>query len=241
MVQSRCSLLAARLRAADSFLVIATALVAELETWGFAGIAMLAHDEHGVPRVWAGNEYVSRSRARAYLDRDHRDDVALVTVRASHRPVLAAHGDEWLWVVPLVNCGEVFGTIRLIASNHTVCIDELAIVGVMVSVRLAQLGIETSPGVADTNLTPRQHEVVFLVARGCTNAEIGELLAISADAVKKHVSRALDVLGLSNRTELAAFTARWSSESTKVSARPAVVVDLGGQPSKKDDTRWLSR
>ena len=52
-------------------------------------------------------------------------------------------------------------------------------------------------------LTSRQREVAELVAFGCTNAEIGNMLSISANAVKKHVSRLLDLLDASNRTELA--------------------------------------
>ncbi len=52
-------------------------------------------------------------------------------------------------------------------------------------------------------LTSRQREVAELVAFGCTNAEIGNMLLISANAVKKHVSRLLELLEASNRTELA--------------------------------------
>jgi hypothetical protein len=48
-----------------------------------------------------------------------------------------------------------------------------------------------------------------LVARGSTNAEIARLLSISPDAVKKHVSRALAALEVSNRAELAAIAGRW--------------------------------
>ena len=54
----------------------------------------------------------------------------------------------------------------------------------------------------------RQREVVELVAHGCTNAEIGKMLDISANAVKKHVSRVLALLEVTNRTELAALVGR---------------------------------
>ena len=57
-------------------------------------------------------------------------------------------------------------------------------------------------------LTRRQREVIELVVCGCTNAEIADMLAISANAVKKHVSRVLAILHVSNRTELAAFVSR---------------------------------
>jgi DNA-binding NarL/FixJ family response regulator len=57
-------------------------------------------------------------------------------------------------------------------------------------------------------LTARQREVAELVAFGCTNAEIGNMLSISANAVKKHVSRLLELLEASNRTELASTLAK---------------------------------
>ena len=59
-------------------------------------------------------------------------------------------------------------------------------------------------------LTTRQHEVALLVSRGCTNREIADMLAISANAVKKHISRVLDAIGASNRTELAARASQWA-------------------------------
>jgi DNA-binding CsgD family transcriptional regulator len=57
-------------------------------------------------------------------------------------------------------------------------------------------------------LTARQGEVAELVVFGCTNAEIAAMLRISANAVKKHVSRLLELLEASNRTELASHLAR---------------------------------
>jgi DNA-binding NarL/FixJ family response regulator len=57
-------------------------------------------------------------------------------------------------------------------------------------------------------LTVRQREVADLVVFGCTNAEIATMLQISANAVKKHVSRLLELLEASNRTELASHLVR---------------------------------
>ncbi len=53
-----------------------------------------------------------------------------------------------------------------------------------------------------SSLSPREREVVDLVARGRTNAEIARQLEIGEDTVKKHVSRALVACGVRNRTEL---------------------------------------
>ena len=49
-------------------------------------------------------------------------------------------------------------------------------------------------------LSPRETEVLTLVARGHTNAEIGRVLYISEATVKTHLLRAFGKLGVSGRT-----------------------------------------
>ena len=51
-------------------------------------------------------------------------------------------------------------------------------------------------------LSPREREVLALVARGHTNKQIGEALFISANTVKGHVISLLNKLGADNRTQL---------------------------------------
>ncbi|NTU79848.1 MAG: hypothetical protein HGA45_10670 [Chloroflexales bacterium] len=53
-------------------------------------------------------------------------------------------------------------------------------------------------------LTPREQEVLALVAAGLTNGEIAARLVISVETVKKHVGNLCAKLGVSNRTEAAA-------------------------------------
>ena len=50
-------------------------------------------------------------------------------------------------------------------------------------------------------ITPRELEVLQLVARGLSNREIGETLFVSENTVKTHCSRAFDKLGARRRTE----------------------------------------
>ena len=54
-------------------------------------------------------------------------------------------------------------------------------------------------------LTRREAEVTGLVARGLTNEAIAQELVLSERTVEMHVSNALHKLGLSTRTQLAAW------------------------------------
>jgi DNA-binding NarL/FixJ family response regulator len=54
------------------------------------------------------------------------------------------------------------------------------------------------------DLTPREAEVLGLVARGLSNGQIGRRLYISTKTVSVHVSNLLAKLGAASRTEAAA-------------------------------------
>lgn len=56
-------------------------------------------------------------------------------------------------------------------------------------------------------LTPREHEVLLLIARGYTYKEIAARLVVSVKTVESHVSSVLRKLQLSNRNELT----RWAA------------------------------
>lgn len=56
--------------------------------------------------------------------------------------------------------------------------------------RLAELGI-----------TPREHEILGLIAAGLSNREIAEKLFVSENTVKTHSSRLFDKLGAKRRTQ----------------------------------------
>ncbi len=57
-------------------------------------------------------------------------------------------------------------------------------------------------------LTPREREILALVAEGRSNGEIGKQLFISTKTVSVHVSNILGKLGAGSRTEAAAVARR---------------------------------
>lgn len=74
---------------------------------------------------------------------------------------------------------------------------------------IAEFASRSTPRHQDTTLlgsvTPREQEVLVLVARGRSNAEIAEELHMSAATAKTHVSRILTKLGARDRAQLVVF------------------------------------
>jgi DNA-binding CsgD family transcriptional regulator len=60
----------------------------------------------------------------------------------------------------------------------------------------------------ELGLTPREREVLALIADGRTNRQIAEALFISAKTASVHVSNILAKLGVANRGEAAAVAHR---------------------------------
>jgi DNA-binding NarL/FixJ family response regulator len=68
-----------------------------------------------------------------------------------------------------------------------------------------------APGAAVRNpfgLTPREREVLTLVAAGYPNKEIARTCAVSEETVKHHLTRMFDKVGAANRVELAKVAAQ---------------------------------
>ena len=95
--------------------------------------------------------------------------------------------------------GEIFGAIRTVHAGGSPL--EPA-----VTHRLLDR-IERGREKATGDLTPRELEVLSLLARGLKNAEIGERLFISERTVKFHVGSILAKLEAQNRTEAARIAA----------------------------------
>ena len=65
-------------------------------------------------------------------------------------------------------------------------------------------------------LTPRERDVVALVAQGMTDPQIAEALIIGRRTAETHVAHCLSKLGLATRTQLAT----WAAEHGLAAASP---------------------
>jgi pimeloyl-ACP methyl ester carboxylesterase/DNA-binding CsgD family transcriptional regulator len=116
--------------------------------------------------------------------------------------------------------------VLLESANHILLVDEPAWLG-FVSELHAFLG--TDPGRADvaiTTLSPRELDVLALVADGLTNAAIAERLYLSVRTVERHLSNIYVKLGVAGKAGRAAAAARFS-QALRADRRPAPA-RLGG-------------
>lgn len=82
------------------------------------------------------------------------------------------------------------------------------------SARREQLDAAASAGQgALARLTPREHDVLRLMASGRSNVQIGNELLITRETVKSHVARLHRKLGVVNRTEAVALYERATAAS----------------------------
>ncbi|NJM96681.1 MAG: response regulator transcription factor [Phormidesmis sp. RL_2_1] len=87
-------------------------------------------------------------------------------------------------------------------------------IGPSLSQRLCQqlkpLAVVTQP-VNRKGITPREREVLSLVAEGASNREIAGMLHIAEKTVKNHVSSLLSRVGVRDRTQLALWERQFSA------------------------------
>jgi DNA-binding NarL/FixJ family response regulator len=88
--------------------------------------------------------------------------------------------------------------VRLVAAG-----DALLAPGVTrrLIAEFARMGAPRNPRRKLEGLTERESEVLTLVARGLSNAEIADRLIVAEQTVKTHVSRILMKLGLRDRVQ----------------------------------------
>ncbi|MCX6627979.1 MAG: response regulator transcription factor [Candidatus Solibacter sp.] len=72
----------------------------------------------------------------------------------------------------------------------------------------AHIAAQLADRMARSDLTPREHQILQLVARGLTNKEIGRVFGISGNTARNHVNNIIEKLEVSDRTEAATIAMR---------------------------------
>ena len=99
-----------------------------------------------------------------------------------------------------VTAERLFDAVRVIAAGEALLAPAVTRRLISEFTRLRPAS-ETSPSAALSALTPRETEVLRLVAEGMSNPEIARRLVVTEETVKTHVSRILAKLGLRDRTQ----------------------------------------
>ena len=90
----------------------------------------------------------------------------------------------------------IYAGIRLTKPKEIEVIRE-----VPVEVRVGGPFVLDQAKLKEVGLTPREHEILVLIAEGLSNREIGERLFVSENTVKTHSSRLFDKMGVNRRVQ----------------------------------------
>ena len=171
-------------------------------------------------------------RAAVECVRELRPDVVLMDVRMPNvdgitatREVLAARPD--VKVVILTTFEEddyIFGALsagasgfllkrtspeELIGAIHTVAAGDSLLSPSVTRRVIERMAREPIPGASSSErlevLTPREREVLELIARGLSNGQIAAALVVEESTVKTHVKRILQKLRLRDRVQAVVF------------------------------------
>jgi two-component system, NarL family, response regulator NreC len=138
-------------------------------------------------------------------------------VPAYLRSALAAGASGY--VVKRAADAELISAIRSVHRGRTVLDPTLATMVVQAAV--TKKPTPGAPGPAAHALSPREREVLDLVAQGFTNQQMADHLGLSVKTVETYRSRLVEKLGLRSRAELV----RYALDSGLFGATPSVPAD----------------
>jgi DNA-binding NarL/FixJ family response regulator len=99
-----------------------------------------------------------------------------------------------------VTAERLFDAVRVVAAGDALLAPTVTrrLIGEFAQMRPEP---DAAPAAALATLTPRETQVLRLVAEGLSNTEIAARLVVTEETVKTHVSRVLSKLGLRDRTQ----------------------------------------
>jgi DNA-binding NarL/FixJ family response regulator len=152
-----------------------------------------------------GTDGIEATRQLA-LDAEHAPRVLILTTFDLDEYVFdALRAGASGFLLKDVTAERLFEGVRVVASGDSLLAPGITrrLISEFARIRPHQAG--TGAGAAASaalrTLTPRETEVLRLVAAGLSNAEIAARLVVTEDTVKTHVSRTLAKLGLRDRTQ----------------------------------------
>jgi pimeloyl-ACP methyl ester carboxylesterase/DNA-binding CsgD family transcriptional regulator len=127
-------------------------------------------------------------------------------------PALVLHPREFLWL-PAEESAKLAAAIpgarfSLIDGDLPLGEAEQGVAAIEAFLREIEAGEAADASQGTAALSPRELEVLRLVAAGRSNQQVADELVISLNTVARHLSNIFDKIGASNRAEAAAFAAR---------------------------------
>jgi DNA-binding NarL/FixJ family response regulator len=116
---------------------------------------------------------------------------------------------------------EIAAAVRIVASGEALLAPAVTRSVIEEFARQRPPAVPSAPPPAVAELTPREREVLDLLARGLSNPEICEQLVISEATAKTHVARILQKLGLRDRVQAVIYAYETSLVAPRSAASSA--------------------
>ena len=139
----------------------------------------------------------------------HPVAVVMVTLYDDRRYVLEAiRRGAAGYLLKDASTAEVIATLGNVADGRLAVEPQLLREALLTPPEEAPAGASSRQRAEAFSVTPREHDVLRLVADGLTNKEIGGRLSITEDTVKKHVQNIIWKLRAADRTQAAILAYR---------------------------------
>jgi DNA-binding NarL/FixJ family response regulator len=138
---------------------------------------------------------------RQIMSRNPNTGILMVTMLDDNSLFAAMRAGARGYLLKGADGEETLRAIRAVANGEAIF--SPAIAARMAEVFATSTQAEKTSQAAFPELTPREHEILELIADGKSNAEIAEKLTLSLKTVRNHVSNILNKLQVSDRLQAA--------------------------------------